>query len=54
MAEVSEHVSEYMNIINVFYNVNSILYLVTNIHPRVAILLKLAIFFVVKTYPYSR
>ena len=40
MAEVSGHLSEHVNIINVFPDVNSILCTVTNIYPKARILLK--------------
>ena len=41
MVEVSGHLSEHVNIINVFPDVNSILCTVTNIYPKARILLKL-------------
>ena len=40
LAEVSGHLSEHVNIINVFPDVNSILCTVTNIYPKARILLK--------------
>ena len=40
MAEVSEHISEHVNVINIFRDANSILQKITNIHPKVGILLK--------------
>ena len=39
MTEVSGHMSELVNVINVFHDVNLVLYTVTNIHPKVGILL---------------
>ena len=41
MAEVSGYISEHVNVIDVFLDVNSILYTVTNIHPKAGISLKL-------------
>ena len=41
--------SEHVNVINVCQDVNSILYTVTNVHPKAAgILLKSLMFFIVK------
>ena len=40
MAEVSRHVSEYVYVINGFHDVNSTLYIITKIHPKAGILLK--------------
>ena len=37
MVEMSGHRSEHVTIINVFYDVNSILYMVTNIYSTVGI-----------------
>ena len=51
MVEESGH----MKVINVFYDVNRILYTITNIYPQNGILLKCRqCFFVVKTEPYLR
>ena len=38
MAEASGHISEHVNVINVIYDVNSISYTATNIHPKAGIL----------------
>ena len=38
MAELSRHISEHLNVINVFHDVNSILYTVTNTHPDTGII----------------
>ena len=38
MAELSRHISEHVNVINVFHDVNSILYTVTNTHPDTGII----------------
>ena len=54
MAEVSEHISEHVNVINIFRDANSILHKITNIHPKVGILLKVIMFSIVKTKRYSR
>ena len=40
MAEVSGHISQHVNVINVFYGVNLILYMVTSIYPNAGILLE--------------
>ena len=40
MVEVSTHISEHVNFINVFPDVNSNLYAATNIHHKARILLK--------------
>ena len=40
MAEVSGHISEHVNVINIFRDANFILHKLTNIHPKVGILLK--------------
>ena len=50
MAEVSGHISEHVNVINVFHAVISILYTLSNIHPKTEILLKVRNFPIVKTY----
>ena len=45
----SAYKSEHVNVINVCQDVNSILYTVTNVHPKAAgILLKSLMFFIVK------
>ena len=50
MAEVSRHISERLNVINVFHGVKLILYTVTGIYPKVEDFTRmLLIFFVVKT-----
>ena len=44
------HISEHVNVINVFHDVNSILSTVTNSYPKTGILLNCyQLFFVVKT-----
>ena len=40
IAEVREHISECVNVINVFQGVHLILYAVTNIYPKTGILLE--------------
>ena len=39
-AEVSGHIREHLHVINIFIDVNSILYMLTNIHTKSRILLK--------------
>ena len=53
MAEVSKHIIKHVNVINVLHDVNSILYTVTNIHPKAEIFLKLSMLYAGKTQPYS-
>ena len=40
MAEVSAHTSKLVNVIIVFHDVSSVLYTVTNIHPKAGMLRK--------------
>ena len=49
MGEVSGHISEYVNVISVFPDINSILYTLAKIHPKAEILLKASKFSVVQT-----
>ena len=49
MGEVSGHISEHMNVINVFPDINSILCTLAKIHLKAEILLKASKFSVVQT-----
>ena len=49
MGEVSGHISEHVNVINVFPDINAMLYTLAKIHPKAEILLKASKFSVVQT-----